>query len=134
MYTVAPIATVSRIATEALIAYRIVIYTASDDTAVEYPAAEYDGLLAGITLHDAALGEQVEVCTLGPCLLKVDGNAANIVARDWIVNHTADGYGRKVGSTANTVYPYVGYALGAATADGAIIPVFVLPGQLSTAT
>jgi len=132
MYQVAPGIIVNRIATEALAAHRLVIFS-TDDTAVEYPAAQFDAAY-GVTMHEAALGEQVDVCILGPCLVKVDGNATNIVAMDKLTTHDAAGIAQKIGSTANTVYPYVGYALGAATADGALISVFVNPATHSTAT
>lgn len=134
MYSVAPLHFISREAAEALEPYRLVIFNASDDSKVEYPAAEFDPCI-GITMTGAASGERVDVCMLGPCRLKVDGNVANILAGDLIVNHTDAGYGRKVAATANTVYRPIGIALGAATADGADITVFVMPGlSYSTAT
>jgi acyl CoA:acetate/3-ketoacid CoA transferase beta subunit len=134
MYTVSPVHSINREAAEALAAYRLVIFNASDDSKVEYPAAEFDACI-GITAHAAASGERIDVIMLGPARLKVDGNVANILAGDLIVNHTDAGYGRKVAATANTVYRPIGIALGAATADGADITVFVMPGLThSTAT
>jgi hypothetical protein len=133
MYGVAPIHQINREASEALAAYRLVIFS-TDDSKVEYPAAEFDACI-GVTAHAAASGERVDVIVLGPARLRVDGNVANIAAGDLVVNHTADGLGRKVASTANTVYRPIGISLGAATVDGQDITVFVMPGLThSTAT
>lgn len=134
MYTKAPLLTINRTAGEALVAGRIVICNASDSSKVEYPAAEYDGQLIGITTHDAALGEPIDVCVAGVVPLKVDGNVANIAPGDFIANHTADGIGRKAPGSAGTKTPVIGKALGAATADGAEIPVLITHVIVTTET
>lgn len=119
------------IANEALEANRIVIINASTDTKVEYPAANADGGLLGITITAADSGAQVDVCTAGVALLKVDATT-DIAVGDWIINSDAVGQGEKIGSTAGTRYPVIGQARKAATADGEIIPVEIIKTEITT--
>lgn len=119
------------IANEDLAENRIVIISTSDDTKVEYPAANADGKLLGITITAASSGQQVDVCTAGVALLKVDATT-DIAVNDWIINSDAVGQGEKIGSTAATRYPVIGLARKAATSDGEIIPVEIVKTEITT--
>lgn len=119
---------------EALEAYRIVIWHASTANTVIYPTTAPDTQMVGITLADAASGADVEVCEFGPCLLTVDGNAANIVAGDWIEVHSTGGYGGKRALADGANYrELIGYAMEASTADNDEIAVFVCKQVVQTA-
>lgn len=111
----------SYFAAEALEANRIVIIDPTDDSKVRYPEADYDTQLAGITAWKAAAGEQVDIAVVGIFPVQVDGNAANIAWGDYIAAHDTDGYGRKAATTKEAI----GQARGAATEDGAKIPVLI---------
>jgi hypothetical protein len=65
---------------------------------------------------------------LGPCKVKVDGNAANIAIGDALMAH-ATGLAQKADAGRTTVIAGSGIfavAWGAATADGDIIPAFII--------
>lgn len=118
----------------ALSAHRIVIWHASTAETVIAPAAAPDTQMVGVTLAAAASGADVEVCMFGPCLLTVDGNAANIAAGDLIEVHSTGGYGGKRATTDGTTYREIlGFALEASTADNDEIAVFVNPFGTFTA-
>jgi acyl CoA:acetate/3-ketoacid CoA transferase beta subunit len=110
----------------ALAAHRIVIWHATDADVVIYPAAAPDTQMVGVTMEAAASGADVEVCVLGPCLVTVDGNAANIAAGDAIEVHSTSGYGGKRALSDGTTYREIlGMAMEASTADNDEIVVFV---------
>ena len=114
------------LAAEVLAAHRLVIFSATDGN-VEYPAGAGDTQHAGVTMHEAtAIGQMVDVCMLGPCILTVDGNASNIAVGDFLESHNATGYGSKVTLTdGTTAHEIVARAMQASTADDEEISVFV---------
>lgn len=109
--------TESKIATEALAAYRLVILS-TDREYVEYPASQYDGAIYGVTLHAAALGKQVEIGIIGVFPVQVDGTVA-IVPGDAIGVFDGNGYGMDVSGAASR--PYCATAETGTTVDGDII-------------
>lgn len=108
-------------AAEALAANRLVIIDPSDDTKVRYPEADNDTQLVGITAFAVASGEQVDVAVIGIFPLQVDGAVANIAWGDYVAAHDTVGFGRKAATTKEAI----GQARGAATEDGALIPVLI---------
>lgn len=111
---------------EALAAHLAVIWHATAADTVSLPAGAADTQVCGVTLAAAAAGEDVEVCMFGPCILRVDGNAAAIIAGDAIEVHDAVGYGAKRTLTdGTTLRELIGQAMEASSADGDEISVFV---------
>lgn len=97
---------------------------------------------------NTAAGDLVQVCVFGQCKVKVDGNAENIAIGDALVTHAAAGVAQKAACDApaadtyttaamNTTLQYLGSifakALKASTADGDVIPCFVI-GSRGTIT
>jgi len=114
-------------AAEALLAYRLVIFSSTAGQ-VEYPAGAADTQHAGVTLAGAASGADVEVCLFGPCLCTVDGNAAAIAVGDWLESHDAAGMaGIRAATDGTTAREIIGRALEASTADGDEISIFFSP-------
>lgn len=119
----------SKLATEALAAFRCVILS-TDTEYVEYPAAQYDGAIYGVTLHAVAIGKPVEIGLIGVFPVQVDGNAAAIIAGDPIGVHNDTGYGQDVTGAASR--PYFGTAVTGTSTDGDIISVRMPPSQALT--
>lgn len=131
--TINPIQIQSYLAGAAIAAHRIVIWHASTADTVIPPASAPDTQMVGVSMAAAASGAVVDVCVLGPCLLTVDGNAANIAAGDLIEVHSTSGYGGKRAASDGTTYREIlGIALEASTADDDEIAVFV--GRFGTFT
>jgi hypothetical protein len=126
-----PIHIESFLAGEALLENRMVIIGSTDETVI-YPTGDADTQLIGITLTAAASGAYVDVCMLGPCILKVDGNTANIVVGDPIMSLSTAGLGRKATATADVTTEIIGRALQASTAANDEISVFVNVGWYAT--
>lgn len=121
------------VAAEALAAHRLVIQSSTDGQ-VEYPAGADDTQVLGVTMHAAAAGADVDVIIFGPALLTVDGNASAISVGDWLVSHSADGYGAKRALSDGTTFrEFIGRALEASTADGDEISIFFNPFVSATA-
>jgi len=113
-------------ATAATVAHVIVIWHATAADNVIVPAAAPDLQIVGVTMHAAVAGGDIDVCVLGPCILKVDGNASAIAAGDAIEVHSTAGLGGKLAlSDGTTLKEIVGVAYEAASADNAEISVFV---------
>lgn len=111
---------VTRIATSAVAAYRLVKLDTTD-TNVVYPAAAYAWSF-GVTLHAAAAGEPVKIAVEGVVPLQVDGNTANIAIGDGLAPlDGTTGKGRKAAGSASRAVR--AEALAASTTDGDIIPV-----------
>jgi len=114
----------SFVAAEALIENRMVIWDPTDAESVRYPEGDGDTQIVGVTITAAASGEYVDVCMFGCALLKVDGNAANLLPGDPIKALSTLGLGVKATAAANVV----GYTNEASTAANDEISVFVNPG------
>ena len=110
--------TETKLATEALAAYRLIILS-TDREFCEYPNAQYDPAVYGVTLHAVAIGKPVEIGIIGVFPVQVDGNAAAIVAGDPIGVHNDTGYGQDVQGAASR--PYCASAETGTTVDGDII-------------
>lgn len=120
-------------AEEALDAHVLVIQGATDG-GVQLPGAAPDTQVIGVTIAAAASGEDVDVCMFGPCLLRVDGNAANIAVGDWLEVHATTGYGGKRALSDGTTFrELVGWALEASTADADEIAIFFTKVPTATA-
>lgn len=113
--------TVTKTATSAVAAYRIVILS-TDDNACEHAGAQYAWGF-GISLNAAAAGYPVKIAISGIVPLQVDGNAANLSIGDGITVHDSTGYGQKAAGAASR--PVLCQALQASTADGDVIPVLM---------
>lgn len=127
-----PVLIKSFVAAEALLEKRMVIIDPTDDDSVRYPEADADTQLIGITLTAAASGAYVDVCMLGPCILSVDGNTANISIGDPIMALSTVGQGRKATTTADVTTNIIGWALEASTVADEEISVFVNVGWYAT--
>lgn len=110
--------TLTKIATEDLAAYRLVILS-TDREACEYPAAQYDTGIIGVTLHAAALGKPVEIGVIGIFPVQVDGAAVAIAIGDAIGVHDGLGYGQDVVGAASRAY--FATAQEASSTDGDVI-------------
>lgn len=106
-------------------AHRLVRLDATDTNLADYPSGQF-GEVFGITLHAASAGNPVAVARGGFALLKVDGNASNVVAGDSICAHDNTGVGQKVAGGAAGSRKCIGFACAASTADGDLISVEVL--------
>jgi hypothetical protein len=121
---------ISRKATEALAAHRLVIQTAALPGECEYPAAQYDAGIIGVTMHAAAAGEDVKIGKIGIFLVQVDGAAAGIALGDPLGVHNDTGYAQDVQGAASR--PYVATAMAISSADGDVIMAAFPGGQMLT--
>lgn len=110
--------TITKIATVAVAAYRLVILSTNRE-GVEYPGAQYATGVIGVTLHAAAIGKPVEIGVIGIFPVQVDGAAVAIAIGDAIGCHDNTGYGQDVIGAASR--PYFATAQEASTADGDVI-------------
>lgn len=123
------ILTVTKIATVALAAYRLVILS-TDAEACEYPAAQYDWCY-GVTLHAAAIGKPVSIGVIGVYPVQVNGAAVAISIGDKLGAYNASGYAQDVSGAASRAV--LAIALAASTTNGDIIPALFGGHSLTTA-